>query len=73
MRCKTCCYFTILEPQRNSRYNCVRNPPVYMKDEYGRHETIFPHPDPDFWCGEWKPKGFIKMWPENLTKEFNEH
>ena len=73
MKCKTCCYYTIMEPKLNSRYICVRYPPVYMKNEYGRHVTMFPNPAGDYWCGEWKPKDFIKLWPGNLTKEFDEH
>jgi len=44
-----------------------------MKNEYGRHVTMFPNPAGDYWCGEWKPKDFIKLWPGNLTKEFDEH
>ena len=72
MKCKTCCYYTILYPKRNSIFNCVRNPPILWKSSFANSgpESKFPKPDPESWCGEWKPKDFIKTWPDNLTKEF---
>ena len=70
MKCKNCCFYIIIDPDRNNKIVCVRNPPIYMKNEFGRYETMFPRPSSTWWCGEWKPEGFIKMWPDNLTKEF---
>ncbi len=72
MKCGDCCFYTILEPHRNSIAVCVRNPPVLWKSRYANSgpDTKFPSPEPDWWCGEWKPEGYIKIWPDNLTKEF---
>jgi len=59
-----------MNPRRNSRYVCVRNPPVLFKSDYGSNGvSSFPSPKNDWWCGEWKPKSFIKMWPDNLIDE----
>lgn len=69
MKCKNCCFYIILNPERDSKFVCVRNPPVIIIVNTSG-PTRFPSPNPNWWCGEWKPKDFIKAWPENLTDEF---
>jgi len=71
MKCKTCCFYVNLTPDENSIFYCVKNPPRHYENEYGNFATQFPRPQEKWWCGEWKPKSFIKMWPDNLIEDFN--
>ena len=71
MKCKTCFYYTILEPTHNSRHVCVASPPVLFKSEYVHvhgPNTRFPSPNQDWWCGKWRPKEKLANW---VTTELN--